>query len=124
MFSSDKNIALLRQLGDEVKHYVEVRLGIVKLDFVSKMTVLLSALIVGAILFMLLTIVILFLSYTAALALAPVVGGMATACGLIALAYLLLAFLVWVNRKRWIVNPMADFLGKLFLDPPASDNAK
>ena len=107
MFSSDKNIEIISQLFAELKKYAELKGKCLQIDFVSKMTILLSALIVGAILFALSTIVILFLSYTAVLFLAKMMGSITWACFLMVLFY--------VMRRRWIVNPLANFLGRLFL---------
>lgn len=115
MFSSDKNIESIRRLCAELKSFVLLRMRLARLDFVDKMTVLLSALVLGAILFMLITIVVLFLSYTAALALAEVVGSTA-AFALITSVYALLALIVYALRKKLIIDPMANFLGNLFLN--------
>ena len=110
MFSSDKNIEIISQLFAELKKYAELKGKCLQIDFVSKMTILLSALIVGAILFALSTIVILFLSYTAVLFLAKMMGSITWACFLVALGVI-----VYAMRRRWIVNPLANFLGRLFL---------
>lgn len=99
-----------------MKRYVELQARYVQLDFVSKMTVLIAAVTVGAILFALLSIVILFLSYALALALAPSVGGMPVSCGIIALIYVAMAITVYLLRQRLIINPIANFLGQLFLN--------
>ncbi|MBO5134171.1 MAG: phage holin family protein [Bacteroidaceae bacterium] len=121
MFSSDKNIELISQLFADAKRYAELRLQLTKVDLVSKLAILLAALILGAVLFMLFTIVILFLSYTAAAMLASWLGSMSAACAVIAGGYLLVAALVYLNRRRWIVTPLAKFLSKLFLSNPTSN---
>ena len=115
MFSSDKNIEIISQLFAELKKYAELKGKCLHIDFVSKMTILLSALIVGAILFALSTIVILFLSYTAVLFLAKMMGSITWACFLMVLFYVALGVIVYAMRRRWIVNPLANFLGRLFL---------
>lgn len=115
MFSSDKNIEIISQLLAELKKYAELKGKCLQIDFVSKMTILLSALIVGAILFALSTIVILFLSYTAVLFLAKMMGSITWACFLMVLFYVALGVIVYAMRRRWIVNPLANFLGRLFL---------
>lgn len=117
MFSNDKNIETIGQLCSELKRFAELKGKCMQLDFVSKMTVLLSALVAGAIIFALLTIVILFLSFTVAMAVSPYVGGDAAAYGLLVLFYLLLAVLVYAKRHSWIEAPIANFLGQLFLKP-------
>lgn len=116
MFSSDQNIESVRELCGEVRKYVRLRLRLARLDFVDKMTALLSALIVGAVLLVLLAIVVLFLSYTAALALSQWLGGMTAAFGLVTAVYLLAAVLVYAFRRRLVFDPMARFLGNLFLE--------
>ncbi len=118
MFSGDKNLELISQLFADAKRYAELRLQLTKVDLVSKLAILLAALILGAVLFMLFTIVILFLSYTAAAMLATWLGSMSAACAVIAGCYLLVAVVVYANRRRWIVTPLARFLSKLFLSNP------
>jgi len=115
VFSSDRNIERLRGLCGELRQHVRLRIRMARLDFVDKMTVLLSALIVGAILFMLIAIVILFLSYTAALALGQWLGSMTGAFGIVTAAYLVLAGCIYAFRRRLVFDPMAKFLGDLFL---------
>ena len=106
---------MISQLFAELKKYAELKGKCLQIDFVSKMTILLSALIVGAILFALSTIVILFLSYTAVLFLAKMMGSITWACFLMVLFYVALGVIVYAMRRRWIVNPLANFLGRLFL---------
>lgn len=118
MFSGDKNLELISQLFADAKRYAELRLQLTKVDLVSKLAILLAALILGAVLFMLFTIVILFLSYTAAAMLATWLGSMSAAYAVIAGCYFLVAVVVYANRRRWIVTPLARFLSKLFLSNP------
>lgn len=118
MFSSEKNIESLHELLLAVKRYAEERAKYVQLDFVSKMTVLAAALILGAVLFALLSIVILFFSYSLALVMAPNVGGMSAACGIIALIYAAAAMIIYLLRRKLIINPVASFFGQLFLNRP------
>ena len=79
MFSSDRNIETISQLIVEVKRYVELRAECLQIDIVSKMSRLFTAIILFVVLFMLSALAVMFMSMTAAAALAPIVGGMATA---------------------------------------------
>lgn len=124
MFSSDRNIETINHLIGEVKQYVELKGRCIQIDIVRKMTVLVSILIVGAILFALLAIIVLFLSFTLAAALAPYVGGDAGGYAIIVLLYILLAGLVILMRKKWIEAPLANLLGHLFLDKGAAEEGK
>lgn len=122
MFSSDRNIETLSQLIIELKRYAELRGKSLQISFVSKLTQLMAALIVGAALFLLAAIALLFVSMMAATALAPHVGGQATGYALIAALYLFLGILIYSKRRTWIESPIANFLGHLFLDD--EDSAK
>ena len=116
MLSDDKNIRTLQQLFADIKDYIELKLKVARLDLVSKVSVLLSLLVLGLVLSVLLAIIVLFLSATVAMALAPHVGGMAWACALIALAYLLIGILLITKRKAWILKPLLRLLTALFLN--------
>ncbi|MBR1712425.1 MAG: phage holin family protein [Alloprevotella sp.] len=116
MFSTDRNAESIRQLFLDFKEYLELRGRSAQLTLVEKLTVAASACILGAVLFVLAAFVLLFLSGMGVALLAPGVGGTAVACALVAAFYLLLALVVWLNRRRWIVNPVTTFLANLVLD--------
>lgn len=116
MFSSDKNIETISQLIVEIKHYVELRAESLQIDFVSKMSRLFTAIVLFVILFMLSALAVMFVSMTAATALAPIVGGLAIAYAIIVLAYVMIGIIVICNRKKWIEAPIAGFLADLFLN--------
>ena len=116
MLSDDKNIQTLQQLFADIKDYIELKLKVARLDLVSKVGFLLSLLVLGVVLSVLLAIIVLFLSATATIALAPHVGGMAGACALVALAYLLIAVVLITKRKAWIQTPLLQLLTALFLN--------
>lgn len=106
----------------DLKQQMLLRMQMARLDFVSKMTRLLGALILGAVLFVLGAIIILFLSYMAMLALAPHVGGATTACGVIALGYIVVGGIIYAFRQLLILAPLANFLGGLFLNEETENN--
>lgn len=99
MLSSDKNIETISQLLAEVKHYVELRSESLQIDFVSKLSRLLTALVLFAILFMLCALAVMFVSMTVAAALTPIVGSQALAYALIVLCYVIIGMIVLFNRK-------------------------
>ena len=121
MFASDQNISSLRDLFEEIKSYIGMRYELVRLDFVSKLTILLSAFFISILLIFLLAVVLLFLSYSIAKSLASTFGNEAFAFLLISGFYLLLAILLYVFRKQLVIKPIANFLGRLFLDPTNND---
>ena len=115
MFSSDRNIETISQLIVEIKRYVELRAECLQIDIVSKMSRLFTAIILFVVLFMLSALAVMFMSMTAAAALAPIVGGMATAYAII-VVYIIIGIVILCNRKKWIEAPIAGFLADLFLN--------
>ena len=115
MFSSNKNIENLQELIVAFKRYLELQKQYVQLEFVSKMTILLSAFILGSILFMLGTIVILFILLALASILTEVFGSAIAGYGLVCLLLLFALVLIYSMRKKWISEPVTRFLANLFL---------
>lgn len=116
MFSNDKNIEALARLIKNVKRYGELRWESLQLDFVSKMTLLATSLILGAVIFGIAALVVVFLSFAAVHFLASHVGGLATAYLIVAVGYVALAFFAYILRRRFLLNPIARLLEDLFLN--------
>lgn len=121
MFASDQNISSLRELIEEVKSYIGMRYELVRLDFVSKLTILIAAFCITILLVVLLGVVLLFLSYSVAKGLASTFENEALAFFIVSVFYLLLAIGIYVFRRPLIVKPIANFLGRLFLEPNNND---
>jgi hypothetical protein len=115
MFSSNKNIETIRLLLEEAKRYFDLQKKYVRLDATEKMTMLLSAMTLGAILLLIGTIVLFYLSVTAALYLGDLIGSRAGAFGIITLALALLFAIVYACRRKLIIEPMTRFLAGIFL---------
>lgn len=124
MLSSDQNIQTIRELVLNLKEYAEFKAESVQIGIIRKLSILITALIVGGLAFMLAAIIIFFLSGTLALALAPHVGGTAISCLIVATFYLLLGCLIYAKRTAWILNPIANFIGELFLKSDESIKEK
>ena len=124
MLSSDQNIQTSRELVLNLKEYAELKAESVQIGIIRKLSILITALIVGGLAFVLAAIIIFFLSGTLALALAPHVGGTAISCLIVATFYLLLGCLIYAKRTAWILNPIANFIGELFLKSDESIKEK
>ena len=116
MFSNDQKIDAANDLLREAKQYADLRLQRLKLDFVSKLTLLLSALVV------VFAVVFLFVAYTLALAMAPHVGGLHWACAIIAAGDIVLGTLFYAIRRPLIVQPLTNFVARLFLEKDTEDD--
>ncbi len=104
-----------QQLYDDIKKYVSLQTEYVKVEFVEKLTILLSTLLIIMLVLILAITGLFYLFFSFAYALVPLVGSIALAFALVSGLYLLLIILIFVFRKTFIINPMTRFLSKLFL---------
>lgn len=116
MFANDKTIDNLQALLTEVKHYVDLQKDYVKLDITHKLTILISTLILILGLMILGMIALFYLSFTLACILEPHVGGLTNSYAIITGSILLIGILVYLLRKRLIIQPLTNFLANLILN--------
>ena len=116
MFAYDKTIDNLQALLTEVKHYVDLQKDYVKLDITHKLTILISTLILILGLMILGMIALFYLSFTLAYILEPHVGGLTNSYAIITGSILLIGILVYLLRKRLIIQPLPNFLANLILN--------
>lgn len=122
MLSSNKNIESLQELTREVIAYVKLQKRYAQLDIAEKLAVLLATMALSAILFLLGGIVVLFLSYLCVSVLQTYLGSEAAAYAVVCTVWVVVAFVVYAQRKRLIVNPIASFVAKLFVGPEKTDH--
>ena len=114
MFSTDKNIETIAQLVEVIRHYIGLQTKYAKLDVIDKIVRLLTGLIMVAVLSLLLFVALIYLSCSAAYALAPHMGeAWAFAC--VAGAYFVTLLLCIMFRKKWIERPLVRFLASLLM---------
>lgn len=113
MINSDE----YKQLVAEIKRYITLQVDYSKLTVVEKMVVLLSTAAVAIILGTLAICVLFYLSLSLESYLTLVLGCQWGAYLIVATLYLLLMMVVIALRGKLIVNPIAKFLSKLFLNP-------
>ena len=116
MFATDKTIDNLQSLFLEVKKYVDLQKDYVKLDITHKLTILLSTLILILVLVVLGMIALFYLSFTLAYVLEPHVGGLMNSYAIITGGILMLGILIYVFRKKLIIQPLTNFLANLLLN--------
>lgn len=118
MFADDKSIENFQQLFLEFKRYLELQKEYTKLELTEKLTILLSTLIMVLILITLGMVALFYLLFALAYILEPIVGGLMVSFAIIAAINVILIALVALFRKQLIVNPMVNFLARLFLNQP------
>ena len=115
MFSNDKNIEIIASLGNEVKRYIQLREKQIKLDATLILSQLLAAIALAAVIIILLGAVLLVLTFALSSLVASWVGSEALGYALIALAYALLASLIYFKRNAWIKEPIVRFVSALLV---------
>lgn len=100
MFSSDKNIDIITQLVGDIKKDVTLRYERLQINCVSKLSQLLSFIVVGAILFVLLSLAVMFVSMMVASALEDLIGNQTASYAIIVAFYVILGVIIYANKKK------------------------
>ena len=115
MINTQDPVENFQQLYDDVKKYIQLQTEYVKVEFVEKLTVLISALLIIFLIIILIMGVLFYLFFSVAYLIEPIVGSLAGSFSIISAFYLLLTFLFFMFRKRLVINPLVRFLTRLFL---------
>lgn len=116
MFANDKSIDNLESLAKEIKKYIELQGEYLKFDLVEKLTILLGTLILILLITVLSMMGVFYLSFMLVYALEPFTGSLIGSYALIGSIILVIAWLIYVYRKKLIFQPMVNFLSQLFLE--------
>lgn len=104
----------LQSLWTEAKSYLELQKEYLKLDSAEKLSVLLSAVATAIVCLVLGLVALIFFVVAFALWLMKFVGG-AWSFTIMGGVLLLFILIILLFRKRWIVQPVARFVAKLFV---------
>ena len=115
MLSSDKNVESIAQLVESVRNYVGLQGEYLKLDAIQKIVRLVTALTLTIVLLLLGIAFLFYLSFACVYWLEPLTGT-ALAFFLIAIFFLALLILVFLNRRTWIERPLVRFLADVLID--------
>ena len=102
----------VKDLYAKVKELITLRIDYARLTLAERMTMLLTAMIIGFATLLLASFAIYFFSLAAAEWIRESIG-MVWSCVIVGGFYLLLIALIFALRKPLIVNPLARFLSKL-----------
>ena len=112
----------LQSLWTEAKSYLELQKEYLKLDSAEKLSVLLSAVATAAVCLILALAALFFFVIAFALWLAKMVGE-AWSFTIVGGAMVLFIIVILLFRKRWIVQPVARFVAKLFVSEDEEEEA-
>ncbi|MBO6287755.1 MAG: phage holin family protein [Prevotella sp.] len=115
MFSNDQNIETIGQLVEVLKHYIGLQNEYLRLDVIEKVVRLITALLIAAVVTLLIMIILIYLSFAAAYAMAPFIGHAWAFC-IVAAVYVVLFLLFLAFRKRWVEKPLVKFLASLLME--------
>ena len=122
MFSDGKNMESIQKLFLELKNYLTLQKKFLKLDTAEKLTVLLSAIAITAILLLLGSMILLYLTFALAYYLGDVMGSLPLGFSAIAVSLLLVLLFFYFNRKKYIIQPIARFMANLFINSTQDEN--
>ncbi len=105
----------LQQLYFDVKKYVELQAEYLKVEFVEKLTILLSTLLILGLVLLFAVTALFYLFFSLAYTLEPITGSLAMSFGIIAGIYVVLIAIFFLFRKQIVIKPMVTFLSVLFL---------
>lgn len=104
-----------QQLYSDVKKYVELQTEYVKVEFVEKLTILLSTLLIIIVMLILAICALFYTFFSLAYTLEPLVGSLASSFAIISILYVALIVVFFLFRKQIVINPLVRFLSNLFL---------
>lgn len=118
MFSVNKNVESIQKLLLEFKNYYLLQKKFIRLDTAEKLTVILSAIGIALIILILVALICFFGTLALAFYLGNTLNNIPLGFIIVAgiIAFVLLIF-YW-NRKRFVVEPLARFIGQLFASEP------
>lgn len=121
MFPDEKNIDSMQKLFLEFKNYLELQKKFVMLDAAEKLTVLLSALAVGAVVLVLSAILLLFATFALAYYLGDLLHNLPLGFAIIPAALCVILVFFYVNRNKFVIQPLARLMADLFINENSTD---
>lgn len=115
MISSDQNVENLGELFNQLKHYLTLQKEYVQLDIIDKIVRITAAILLGGITFVLVLLVLFYLSFAIVHWLEPLVGT-AWAFAIIAGFFLFLLLFIVLLRRPLIERPLVKFLSETLMN--------
>ena len=111
---TEKSTKGFQQIFEECKKYIELQKEYVKLELIEKITVVFSTLLMILVIFILSMMVLFYLLFSLAYLLEPHVGGLTNSFLIISGIGVVFTFIVYLCRKKLVVNPILNFIANLF----------
>ena len=116
MFANEKSIDNLEALFRELKNYISLQKEYATLQLVENLAVIVSTLLLIAVLVILGSMALFYLTFMLAYYLKAYTGSMMGSYAVIAIALVALTIIVYIYRRRLILQPMINFIARLFFE--------
>ena len=103
---------------EDVKKLSGLQIEKVKLQLTEQLTLILSKVLLAAIIFVMIVAAVIFLTIACAQWLKGIMNPL-VAYSIVAVFHMVVAALVFMFRRQWIIDPIARFLSRIILDPPS-----
>ncbi len=115
MATEEKYTDNFRKLVQELKRYLALQKEYAMMETADKLTVILSAVAIGAVCLVLGAMVLFFLTIALAYWIGHLTGDVALGFVYVSAFIMLLLFVVYSNRNAWFVQPLARMMIRLFV---------
>lgn len=122
MFSVNKNVESIQKLLLELKNYYLLQKKFIRLDTAEKLTVILSAIGIALIILILVALICFFGTLALAFYLGNVLDNVPLGFILVAAFLVLVLLFFYVKRKAFVIEPIARFIGQLFIPEQNQEN--
>ncbi len=112
---------LVTKLASSLQNYLGLQREYLMLELTEKLTRLLTALILGAVLFFLGIITIIFLALTLHSLFSWLLGNATISYAIVTLMFIGLAILFYFMRNKWLARPLTNFFTNLLLKEDDKD---
>lgn len=106
----------VEELFEKLKNYVDTRYSLIKLKSINKASTFTATIIAAIVLYFLLFIVLLLLSAGLALWLGSLLGASWYGFFIVSGFYILIGFVLWVGRKKFLKTPLSNWLIRKLID--------
>lgn len=111
----EANNQAVQKLVQSIKRYLGLQKTYIQLELAEKLTLLLTAFILGCIIFTIGLIAVIFLALTICALLNDWLGNEALSYLIMTCMFVLACVILYFKRKPWIVNPLTQFFAQLLM---------
>lgn len=124
MFASEKNIESVKRLFLELKNYLGLQKRLLVLSTAEKLTVLLAAIAIVAVVTIVGAMALLYLTFALAYFIGDRTGNLPLGFACVGGALVVMGLIFYVLRDRLVVQPLARFIVTLFHDKSEKDDSE